>query len=76
MLVAVLQKSMSMLVGCFVPDVCFVSGVCFVLCFLGCVQFEFLAITKLETTKLVNNPMAGLVNTGENFWMGKVTPLA
>jgi len=44
--------------------------------FVGFVQFEFLAITKLETTKLVNNPMAGLVNTGENFWMGKVTPLA
>ena len=30
-------------------------------------QFEFLAMQKLE-----NNPMAGLYNTSEDFWMGKV----
>ena len=32
-----------------------------------CVQFECLATTKLE-----NNPMAGLYNVSENFWVGKV----
>ena len=30
-------------------------------------QFEF-----LSTIKLANNPMAGLHNTSENFWVGKV----
>ena len=34
----------------------------------GChAQFEFLAMQKLE-----NNPMAGLYNTSEDLWMGKV----
>jgi len=30
-------------------------------------QFECLVATKLE-----NNPMAGLYNVSENFWVGKV----
>lgn len=30
-------------------------------------QFEF-----LSTMKLAHNPMAGLHNTSENFWVGKV----